>query len=163
MKNLYTTKMELSRELLEIALKYNQFNCYVLGYPGYVVEMNNPDGTKSMDVQCTVETIYDYYKDHLDQNIDKDFNDTLLKVSNECFDTRTIINALDVTRYHMISEKNGFAPFSIDGLKVLETMKEHVEKNKDHFINGRVGGNKTFNFVDYFDEIYYDLTNSMKR
>lgn len=163
MKNLYTSKMELSMELLEIALEYNCFDRYVMGYPGYVVEMNNPDGTKSMDVQCTVETIYNYYKDHLDQNIDKDFNDTLLKVANKCFDIESLINVLDVTRYHMISEKNGFAPFSIDGLKVLEDMKVQVEKNKEHFINGRVGKNETFNFVEYFEDVYNDLTNSMKR
>ena len=69
----------------------------------------------------------------------------------------SLVNLLDVIRYHIKSEKSGRAPFKIDNKKILDALKEHVEKNKGHFASKKISKTDDTNFVEYFEEINEEM------
>lgn len=157
MVNLYDKKKKLAKELLEIALQYNHLDYYLMGYPGFFIEKISEDGKVGMDVVYSVEAIYDYFNSHENSTIDKEFFDVILREASSNLSVESLVNLLDVIRYHIQNERNGHAPFRTDDKQLLGAMKNNITNNKDHFTKKPING--TTNFVDYFEEINDEIGN----
>ena len=162
MVNIYGQKKELAYKYLEIALKYNQFDYFVMGYPGVYIDEIDKYGNKIMDVSYTVEAIYDYYKTHSDSNIEKDFNDILIEQASTNLDIESVYNIFRVTNYCMQREKSNGAPFSISGLQILDALKKNLQKNKEQFNRKMIrANNDSFKELtsEYIDETIDEFIN----
>ena len=162
MVNIYGQKKELARKYLEIALEFNHFDYFVMGYSGLYIDEIDKYGNKIMDVSYTVEAIYDYYKLHSDSNIEKDFNDILIEQASTNLDIESVYNIFRVTNYCMQREKSNGAPFSISGLQILDALKKNLQKNKEQFNRKMIrANNDSFKELtsEYIDETIDEFIN----
>ena len=160
MVNLYEQRKNLVKKYLEIALKYNKLNYFVYGYPGFYIDYVDQSGKKSMDVQYTLEAIYDYYKEHGDSKINEKVFDLMLEASKSNFSVEILSNILNEIRYHMQKEKSGLAPFTMDSRLLLSEMKKNIENNHEHFSSKIIDDTQ---FPEYFDEFNEELDRRFPR
>lgn len=156
--SLYDIKKNIAINLLKLSLKYNAFDKYMMGYPGYDIPYMDEGGRKIFDPTFSIAAIYEYYT-NTDDKFDKKFYDTLFCIVSSCKGSTSLANAISIFRYHMVCEKTQSAPFKIDSLSILEALKKNVSEYRHLYEEKKHSYFSEITYAQYFDNFIEEIEN----
>ena len=142
------------RKILEIAIRNNGFEDYLLIMPCYCIENRNLNGVVEPNRYFTMEGIYDYYRDHPQSHIDELMYTTLCSIAAKYKGESAVLDVLETVEYQLIGEERNNAPFTIDCQSVLNELQTTLLKNKEMYMTPK----QSFNYIPFWKTLEeYDL------
>lgn len=132
--NNYKVTKELAEKLLDIALKYDELDKFIIGYPGYELYVNDGMGQKINSVDAMMKAIYKRYLS--DNSISDKLYVAIESRVNSTKNGITLLHLLDIIQYQMRSEKQNVSPFDIDCAMLLQCVKNNIVQNKAVYSRG---------------------------
>lgn len=152
--NSYEKNKQHINELLEISLKVDDFEKFVLMRPFYCIETRDLNGFVRPNLYFSMEAIYDYYRNNPSSRIDLLLYNTLIYISGRYKGESVIEQVLNIVQYQLDSEKKQLAPFKIDCQSVLNELKKTIIKNKEMYMQPK----EVRGYIPFWNNIEnYDL------
>ncbi len=127
--NNYLYVKELAEKLLDIALKYDELDKFITGYPGYEVTVNDGIGNKVNSIDAIMQSIYKKYGEN--SSITEHLYTAIAVRINSTKNGETLLYLIDMIKYQMREEKANTAPFKINCIELLDLVKENIIRNRD--------------------------------
>ena len=129
MANIYEIKEEKARKMLDVSLKYDSFEYFVLGIGGYSVTVKDIDGSDVKSPGLVMNAIYNKYFNAPEIEIDKKLYKILDETIDFTRDGSILLTILGNVEYQMLAEKEKRAPFTIDCPHLLKGIRENINRN----------------------------------
>ena len=132
MINNYVYVKELAEDLLNIALKYDELDKFILvDYPGYEVFVNDGMGNKVDSIDAKMQAIYKKYStdNTVKEKLLAALSSRITRTKNE----RILFNLIEVIKYQLREEEINNAPFNLDCKALLELARANISKNIDFY------------------------------
>jgi len=127
----YTRNMNYIRDILQISIKNDTFDKFLLMYPAYCVNSRDLNGIIKPNVYFTMEAIYEYYRLNPNSYIDDLMYKTLMNFSQNKHGISSVETILWIVQYQLSSEKFNTSPFKIDCQSILNELRKSLIQYKD--------------------------------
>lgn len=132
MSNLIADK-ELASKYLDVALEYGELKEFLTGDLDYELTLRDTYGNKVFSAMHVMEAIYDKHRLNPNLKLDEKTYNTMVLVLETRRNSRDILAIFSDIEYQLNAQKNGTAAFSINGIEILEKMKDNVFRNKNRY------------------------------
>lgn len=117
-----------SLEKLQVALKSDKLYAFLLGIGIYELDAGNMNSSMILNTGAIMNTIYSYCNKF--KNISNEVQQSMEQIANiKTF--HAVYSTLEIVTYQLSAEKNNKAPFKLDNEKILNILRENINKNLD--------------------------------
>lgn len=126
---------KLAQMHLDVCKKYvakepNVYSDFILGKGTAAVTIRNQEtGQLEQSIWAVMETLYDDYKKHPEEQINRKLYEVLEKEFQTSTAQNYLLNGLNCVEYQMLAEEQNRAPFRLDNKKLLEEFSENIRRN----------------------------------
>lgn len=100
-----------------------------------------------------LEVLYAYYEKSKESNFDRDVENSVIQIAEECGDNEYIIlHTLSFVVTHLAYEKRGATKFSLDCSKLLDEINKKVINNKRRF-QKKNGTDDVWDLIEFYDSL----------
>lgn len=129
--NNYDELKKLAKQVVEIAANKNQMFQLFGGVGLYKVETQNANRENTLAVGAIMNSLYELFMEKPELDLANKTYSGLKEIFETAGVAYVIDNGLKVLEYQLDSQANGKSPFNIDCRKLLETLKERLQTEKD--------------------------------
>ena len=145
----YEIKKEISRTLLEYALKNRHLIQYICNNGIYRTYSEKEEKINGYPTQLIMQTIYQKYLESPELNLDKLMYEDIKRMLEITYNGRMLVNLLNIIEYQLMEEKDLKAPFKIDCENLLRKMAENIKNNKERYIATGINENNEGYYSDF--------------